>query len=126
MSTKKTIPRVALPKDVRRDTLAVRESGSEFGSEFGNEFGADTARFFMASDNPPERDMEWSDEGVISAHKFLTKLWNFAVSLKDIKPTEPDIETLKILHKNLLDIYHFVKIHQFLINFHRINLFFFQ
>ena len=66
-----------------------------------NEFGADTARFFMASDNPPERDMEWSDEGVASAHKFLTKLWNFAVSLKDVKRAEPDLETLKILHKNL-------------------------
>jgi leucyl-tRNA synthetase len=66
-----------------------------------NEFGADTARFFMASDNPPERDMEWSDEGVASAHKFLTKLWNFAFSLKDVKPAEPDLETLKILHKNL-------------------------
>jgi leucyl-tRNA synthetase len=46
-------------------------------------FGADTARFFIASDNPPERDMEWSEEGVASSHKFLNKIYGFLTSLNE-------------------------------------------
>ena len=37
-------------------------------------FGADTARFFMLSDSPPNRDMEWSDSGG-GSWRFLNKLW---------------------------------------------------
>ena len=38
-------------------------------------FGSDTARFFILSDSPPQRDMEWTDEGVEGASKFLNKVW---------------------------------------------------
>jgi len=38
-------------------------------------FGADTARWFMLSDSPPERDLEWSDEGVNGAWRFLQRAW---------------------------------------------------
>jgi len=41
-----------------------------------NKFGSDTARFFILSDSPPQRDMEWTDEGVEGASKFLNKVWN--------------------------------------------------
>jgi leucyl-tRNA synthetase len=58
-------------------------------SEIVEKFGADTARFFMASDNPPERDMEWSEDGVLSSHKFLSKFFTFASSFKGVK----DIKT---------------------------------
>ena len=44
-------------------------------------FGADTARFFMLSDSPPNRDMEWSDSGVEGSWRFLNKLWKFVISL---------------------------------------------
>ena len=64
-------------------------------------YGADTARFFIASDNPPERDMEWTEEGVASSHKFLTKLWNFGTSLQNFQAKEPTFETLKKFHKIL-------------------------
>jgi leucyl-tRNA synthetase len=37
--------------------------------------GADTARFFMLSDTPPERDIMWSEAGVDGAYRFLQKLW---------------------------------------------------
>ena len=40
-------------------------------------YGADTARFFMLSDSPPNRDMEWSDSGVDGSWRFLNKLWKF-------------------------------------------------
>jgi leucyl-tRNA synthetase len=38
-------------------------------------YGADTARWFMLSDSPPERDVIWSEEGVQGASRFLQKVW---------------------------------------------------
>jgi leucyl-tRNA synthetase len=38
-------------------------------------FGADAVRFFIVADSPPEKDVQWSDEGMISAYKFVQKLW---------------------------------------------------
>ncbi|MCB1439997.1 MAG: leucine--tRNA ligase [Nitratireductor sp.] len=38
-------------------------------------YGADTARFFMLSDSPPERDVEWTEAGVDGAHRFVQRLW---------------------------------------------------
>ena len=40
-----------------------------------SEYGADAARLFILSDSPPEKDVQWSDEGINSSHKFLQKLW---------------------------------------------------
>ena len=37
-------------------------------------YGADTARWFMLSDSPPERDLEWTDAGVAGAHRFVQRL----------------------------------------------------
>ena len=39
--------------------------------EIINNFGADTARLFMMSDSPPERDLEWSIEGIKATYKYL-------------------------------------------------------
>ena len=38
-------------------------------------YGADSARLFILSDSPPEKDVQWSDEGINSSFKFLQKLW---------------------------------------------------
>lgn len=38
-------------------------------------YGADTARWFMLSDSPPERDLEWTEEGVEGAWRFTQRLW---------------------------------------------------
>ncbi len=40
-------------------------------------YGADTARLFMLSDSPPERDLEWTDAGVDGAWRYLNRLWRF-------------------------------------------------
>ncbi len=37
-------------------------------------FGADAVRWFILSDNPPERDMEWTEPGVAGAHRFLSRI----------------------------------------------------
>ena len=39
-------------------------------------YGADAARLFILSDSPPEKDIQWSEEGIISSFKFIQKLWN--------------------------------------------------
>ncbi len=40
-------------------------------------YGADTARLFMISDSPPERDLEWSIEGIKATYKFLKKIYDY-------------------------------------------------
>ena len=42
------------------------------------EYGADTARLFMMSDSPPERDLEWTDSGIEGAHRYMQRLWRMA------------------------------------------------
>tara|TARA_B100000963_G_scaffold191632_1_gene166748 strand:- start:1871 stop:4405 length:2535 start_codon:yes stop_codon:yes gene_type:complete len=39
-------------------------------------YGADSARLFILSDSPPEKDVQWSEEGIISSFKFIQKLWH--------------------------------------------------
>ena len=39
-------------------------------------YGADTARLFMLSDSPPERDLDWSESGVDGCWKYLKKIWS--------------------------------------------------
>ena len=41
-----------------------------------NQYGADAVRWFILSDSPPEKDVQWSDAGVVSSNKFLQKIWN--------------------------------------------------
>ena len=38
-------------------------------------YGADSVRLFILSDSPPEKDVQWSEEGIISSFKFIQKLW---------------------------------------------------
>ena len=40
-----------------------------------NDYGADSARLFILSDSPPEKDVQWSEEGIVSSFKFIQKLW---------------------------------------------------
>ncbi|HMB48562.1 MAG TPA: class I tRNA ligase family protein, partial [Afifellaceae bacterium] len=47
-------------------------------------YGADTARWFMLSDSPPERDVEWSDAGVEGAHRFVQRIWRTVTAAKPI------------------------------------------
>ncbi len=72
-------------------------------------YGADTARFFVLSDSPPERDVIWSEAGVEGAHRFTQRLWRLvseaADNLRDVQPTpakEGDALAIsQIAHKTL-------------------------
>src|SRR6185369_6073504 len=49
-------------------------------------YGADTARWFVLSDSPPERDMEWTESGVEGAWRFTQRLWRQAESWLETLP----------------------------------------
>jgi leucyl-tRNA synthetase len=53
-------------------------------------YGADTARWFILSDNPPERDMEWSEAGVMGAYRFVQRLFRLAEASAGPAPEMPD------------------------------------
>jgi leucyl-tRNA synthetase len=43
-----------------------------------SEYGADTARLFLMSDSPPERDLEWTDAGIKGVWRYVNRLWRLA------------------------------------------------
>jgi len=72
-------------------------------------YGADTARLFMMSDSPPERDMEWTNSGVEGASRFIHKLWRMSssengIGLADLGTAMP--ETLDDAAKTLISATH--------------------
>jgi leucyl-tRNA synthetase len=46
-------------------------------------FGADAVRFFIMSDSPPEKDVQWSDQGIEASYKFIQKLWSLHLNIKN-------------------------------------------
>jgi leucyl-tRNA synthetase len=56
---------------------------------FVSEFGADVARWFVLSDSPPERDVEWTAAGVEGAWRFVQRVWS-AVIAHDLPAPKPD------------------------------------
>jgi leucyl-tRNA synthetase len=72
-------------------------------------YGADTARFFVLSDSPPERDVIWSEAGVEGAHRFTQRLWRLlseaAEALKGVDATPAKdgegVAISQIAHKTL-------------------------
>ena len=53
-------------------------------TEMINNYGADAVRLFILSDSPPEKDVQWSEQGMISSYKFLQKFWNMHTEIKKI------------------------------------------
>jgi leucyl-tRNA synthetase len=68
-------------------------------------YGADTARWFMLSDSPPERDVIWTEEGVQGAGRFVQRVWrlvNEVAALGDASaPSPPDHPVRRAAHKTL-------------------------
>jgi leucyl-tRNA synthetase len=62
-------------------------------------YGADAVRWFMLSDSPPERDLEWSEAGIEGASRFVQRVWRLA---SDPKTAEGEDEPLKRkLHRTI-------------------------
>ncbi len=55
-------------------------------------YGADTARWFILSDNPPERDMEWTESGAAGAFRFTQRIFRLAEALDNVSTeARPDV-----------------------------------
>jgi len=64
--------------------------------EMINIYGADSIRWFMLSDSPPERDVQWSLEGVSAAFKFIQKLWKLNSDILNKKDSGLGTEDLTL------------------------------
>jgi leucyl-tRNA synthetase len=90
--------------DTRRATLIATGEAVEIGpiekmskstrntvdpDEIISGYGADVARWFMLSDSPPERDVEWTERGVQGAWRFMQRLWRLVGEAADIAASAP-------------------------------------
>ena len=67
------------------------------------QYGADAVRWFILSDSPPEKDIQWSDTGVSSANKFLQKIWNLNVTISQKKEDNINVELEKKFNLEIND-----------------------
>ena len=75
--------------------------------EMINIYGADSIRWFMLSDSPPEKDVQWSLEGVSAAFKFIQKLWklnNEILNKKDATSKPEGIILQKAVNKTVYNV----------------------
>ena len=95
-----------------------------------DQYGADSVRFFILADSPPERDVQWSEEGMLSSYKFVQKLWGLSENILEISKSkneqdneEIEIFTNKVINKvnNALEKFRYNII---IANFHEIYSFF--
>ncbi|MEP1613059.1 MAG: leucine--tRNA ligase [Roseobacter sp.] len=68
-------------------------------------FGADTARWFVLSDSPPERDVEWTASGAEAAYKHLGRVWTMSEKIAEMSGTgQNDAELLRAMHVTIRDV----------------------
>lgn len=93
----------------------VIKDGSKMSKSKGNvvspeeiikKYGADTARLFILFAAPPERDLEWSDQGVEGAWRFIQRVWRIILSYADKVKENPtfDVKALTKEEKELFRI----------------------
>ena len=74
--------------------------------EIINNYGSDSVRLFIVSDSPPEKDIQWSEEGINGCYKFVQKLWTMHKNIiNKINSKDSDnliIKLLKLLQISLL------------------------
>tara|TARA_Y100001958_G_C21242147_1_gene570322 strand:- start:823 stop:3360 length:2538 start_codon:yes stop_codon:yes gene_type:complete len=59
-------------------------------------YGADAVRFFILSDSPPEKDVQWSDQGMTSSYKFIQKLFALNEKIKSITKLEKKSKSVEL------------------------------
>ena len=69
-------------------------------------FGADTARWFVLSDSPPERDVEWTASGAEAANKHLSRVYRIINEIvkNKVRPNDEDENLLKEMHRAIHDV----------------------
>ncbi len=64
-----------------------------------NNYGADSVRLFILSDSPPEKDVQWSEQGMVSSYKFIQKLWIMHKEIKEKILNEKNVNNEKEIEK---------------------------
>jgi leucyl-tRNA synthetase len=67
-----------------------------------DKYGADAVRWFMLSDSPPERDLEWSEGGIEGASRFVQRVWRLATSTSDGSGEDEALK--RRLHKTIAGV----------------------
>ena len=65
------------------------------------QYGADSVRWFILSDSPPEKDIQWSDTGVFSSNKFLQKIWNLNHTILNRVDSQKNDDNKKIFEEKI-------------------------
>ncbi|MDT8760754.1 leucine--tRNA ligase [Sphingomonas psychrotolerans] len=109
------------PEEVRKDSAGVVEIASGDVAEVGriekmskskkntvdpepivDQYGADAVRWFMLSDSPPERDLEWSENGIEGAWRFVQRLWRLFDGLAEAEGTDKEVD--RKLHRTIAGV----------------------
>ncbi len=109
------------PEEIRKDSAGVLEIASGEPAEVGriekmskskkntvdpepivDQYGADAVRWFMLSDSPPERDLEWSENGIEGAWRFVQRLWRLFDGLEDASGEDKDLD--RKLHRTIAGV----------------------
>jgi leucyl-tRNA synthetase len=65
-------------------------------------YGADAVRWFILSDSPPDRDIQWSDNGIQGAFKYIQKIWRVCEKIKIYKKEKEEIDNSFLIKTNIL------------------------
>lgn len=81
--------------------------------DFFKRYGADAARLFTLFASPPEQELEWSEDGAVGQHRFLTRIWRMVADLEERKAIDASLAApgsfesaadkalLKLVHKTI-------------------------
>ncbi len=66
-----------------RESMSKSKKNTVNPEDLIEKYGADAIRFFILSDSPPDKDTQWSDQGMIASYKFIQKFWSLHVKIKE-------------------------------------------
>jgi leucyl-tRNA synthetase len=69
------------------------------------QYGADSVRWFILSDSPPEKDVQWSDAGVVSSSRFLQRIWNLNQTILTRQEVKKKNENQSLAFETDIDFY---------------------